>query len=114
MRDNSQETSYPLARRELMAVEQASGYLLVCRNGELWITQQGSSQDIVLEPGQSWQVESPATVVISAFRPSLLLVVHPPLAAPRPVSLVLAQAVLALVRRWRYPSLASHPATQVR
>ena len=114
MAANTQETRRALARRELLALDRARGYLLTCESGELWITRDGSVDDLVLGAGESWRVEGDGEFVVSALRPALLVIVHPPAAAPRIAPHGRAASVLALLRRWKHPPLASYPAPLLR
>lgn len=114
MAQNTQETRYLLARRELLALEHAAGYLLTCATGEVWLTVQGSQEDIILKAGESWRVLDGGAVVVSALQAAVLLVAHPQVVALRISLQQAAAAVLLLLRRWKHPSLASYPATLVR
>ncbi|MFZ2855054.1 MAG: DUF2917 domain-containing protein [Rhodocyclaceae bacterium] len=111
---NVQETRRELARRELLALDRARGCLLTCESGELWITRDGSADDLILGAGESWRVEGNGELVVSALRPALLVIAHPPAAAPRIAPHGRAASVLALLRRWQHPPLASYPATLLR
>lgn len=114
MAQQTQETRYELAKRELLALDQAAGNHLRCVSGEIWITREGSPQDIILQPGESWLVESNTTVVASAFCPSSLLVTHPQSAKPRVAPRQLADSILLLVRRWQHRPLSGYPSTMLR
>lgn len=114
MAQNTQETHYQLARRELLALERARGHLLTCASGEIWITVYGSQDDIILKAGESWQVRDGAAVVASALQDSALVVAHPQAMALRITLHQAAASILLLLRRWKHPSLASYPSTLVR
>lgn len=114
MATNTQETRRALARRELLALDRARGCLLTCQSGELWITRDGSAEDLILAAGQSWRVEGNSELVVSALRPALLVIAHPSAAAPRIAPRQRTESVLALLRRWKHPPLASYPATLLR
>lgn len=109
-----QETRFELAERELLALDRVGGQVLACRSGELWITLDGCREDIILGPGQSWQVPGDAPLVVSALKPSVLVAAHPRgrtlCFAPRGR----AEALLAMLLRWRHPPLAGYPATLLR
>lgn len=114
MTRKAQETRYELARRELLALDRAAGNRLRCVSGEIWITHEGSGQDIILQPGDSWLIDDNAAAVASAFRPSVLVVEHLHSAKPRIAPRQLADSILLLLRRWRHPPLSAHPSTLVR
>lgn len=109
-----QETRIELAARELLALERAEGHVLACRSGELWITLDGSREDIILGPGQHWRVTSHHPVVVSALKPSLLVTTGPRGCAPRIGSRARAESILTMLLRWRHPGLATIPATMLR
>ncbi len=109
-----QETRIELADRELLALERIEGHVLACRSGELWITLDGSPEDIILGPGQHWRVTSPHPVVVSALKPSLLVTTDPRGRAPCIVPRGRAESLLAALLRWRHPPLAAMPASMLR
>jgi hypothetical protein len=77
--------------RELVVIDDARGHVLTCESGELWLTQNGDQRDIILPAGQSWRVDRSGPLVLSAFQPAV--------------------ATLDRINRWRFPALASFPAT---
>lgn len=110
-----QETRFELADRELLALERVEGHVLACRSGELWITLDGSQEDIILGPGQSWRVTSNAPVVVSALQPSLLVTTHPRGLAPRIVPCGRAGWLRTALLRWKHQQpFAGLPATLLR
>jgi hypothetical protein len=103
-----------LAKRELVVIDDACGHLLLCETGELWITFDASRRDVILTAGQSWAVTGRGHVVISALQPSVLALTHRPSCKPACVpSREGAVAMLNLIRRWRFPALASFPAYRI-
>jgi hypothetical protein len=108
----AQRTS--LAKRELVVIEDAGEHLLRCETGELWLTFDGDRRDVILTAGKSWAVTRRGPVVISAFEPSVLAVTHRPSCQPTCApSHQGAESILHLIRRWRFPALASFPANQI-
>lgn len=107
-------TRYPLAHRELMALEHPRGFVIECAEGELWITADGEAGDTILLPGRRLRLENSRKIVISALRPSVLA------AAPccgevplRAIAARCAALIAARIERWRHPSLASQSAMRV-
>lgn len=105
-----QETRYELADGELLALDRIGGRVLACRSGELWITVDGRTEDIILGPGQRWLAEDRAPVVVSALKESLLVVTRNCERAPRGR----AESLLAVLLRWRHAPLAAMSATLLR
>lgn len=114
MAANTQETRYSLAKRELLGLQRAKGNFLVCESGEVWITRDGSQEDMILAAGERWQVEDSAALVVSALSPAVLIVAHPEAAAPRIAVRQMAESILLLIRRWKHRPLAGYPSTLVR
>lgn len=52
--------------RAPLMLEYAIGAHITALRGEVWITQYGDSRDIVLKPGQTFQVELPACLVMTS------------------------------------------------
>ena len=75
-----------LARRQVMSLADAAGARIVAREGTLWVTQDHDRRDVVLSPGESFDVIGSARVVVQALtaaRVRLLAPVAPPLARAR-------------------------------
>lgn len=66
-----------LPRTQLFDIPRAAGLRLQCHEGCLWITLDGDSRDIVLQPGESFVVAEPRRALIYALEPSRLGVVRP-------------------------------------
>lgn len=108
-----QETRVELAEGELLALERADGQMLSCQSGELWITLDGSQEDIILGAGQNWRVTGDHPVVVSALQDSLLVSTHPG-SARHVGTRGRAEAILAALLRWKHSPLAGYPATLLR
>jgi len=59
--------------------------LVTCRQGALWITQEGDPNDYLLRAGEVFLITQPGLVLIEAMRPSTLQI-SPSLNIPAPVS----------------------------
>lgn len=67
----------PLAHRDVLRLGDAAGLQLASAGGTLWVTVDGETRDIVLQPGQSVRIESHADTVVSPlFGPALLAFSH--------------------------------------
>jgi hypothetical protein len=105
-----QETRFELADGELLALDRIKGRELACLSGELWITVDGRAEDIILGPGQRWQAEDQAPVVVSALKDSLLVATRRCERAARGR----AEGLLAQLLRWRHAPLAAMSAALIR
>jgi hypothetical protein len=114
MSDNRQVQRIELGLRELVVIDNASDQQIHCESGELWITQDGDRRDIVLLAGKSWRIDNAAPLVVSALKPAVATLAHTQAgripSVPRRHG---AESLLALIRRWRFPALASFPATHI-
>jgi len=50
--------------------EALGGQSIRCIRGALWVTQDGDPRDIILGPGERYEIDRPGGVVISAFEDS--------------------------------------------
>jgi hypothetical protein len=114
MSDIRQVQRLELGLRELVIIDNASDQTIHCESGELWITQDGDRRDIILPEGKSWRIDADGPLVVSALQPAVATLAHtqPGRAASVPRRQG-AESVLALIRRWRFPALASFPATHI-
>lgn len=65
-----------LPRQQLFDIPDPAGLRLRCAEGCLWVTLDGETADIVLEPGQSVEITSRRRALIYALAPSRLDVVR--------------------------------------
>jgi hypothetical protein len=115
MSDTRQVQRMEIGLRELLVIDDARDQLLTCESGELWVTQEGDRRDLILPAGQSWRIDHAGPVVLSAFKPATATLAHP--LAGRAASMPHregAEPLLSRLRRWRFPALASFPATHLR
>ena len=85
-----------LAPGSVLAVQDGSGTRILCRSGNLWVTQEGDVKDTVVRAGEVLTIRKPGRTVISALEASTLSLLGPELRdvsvqrerirAPRPVS----------------------------
>lgn len=50
----------------MAVLKERHGYLLCCRNGEAWVTQEGDPKDHLITPGERVQIAKRRRVVIEA------------------------------------------------
>src|SRR5574343_1275698 len=53
-----------LAKGDLLKVVAASGWRIECTQGQLWITENGSSEDIFIGPGEHYCIRTSGKVLI--------------------------------------------------
>ncbi len=96
MNANFDQARVELDRSLFLRLADARGTTVVCLEGCLWVTRDGSPKDVQLAPGESYCVEDATPVIVTGFEPSLARVLQPATkrrpAAPRWLS--------ALVPRW--------------
>jgi hypothetical protein len=61
-----------LEYRGIVPVEDAIGTRIDCLRGRIWITEQRSTGDIVLEAGESYQISRGGVAVMQALREALV------------------------------------------
>lgn len=66
-----------LGRDQLIALRDATGVRVTCTAGVLWITEEQSAADIVLESGQSHIIGQPGLTLVMALRAASLCVREP-------------------------------------
>lgn len=67
---------HALADRQMLRLPHPLGQLIVCTEGTLWVTVDGTPEDHVLEPGDSFYATSDAPVIVAALS-GARLTVHP-------------------------------------
>jgi len=81
VRETFVQGSLAMPRGSLLRVEDGEGMLLSVKEGELWVTEEGSPKDHMLQAGQSFRITRGGTALGHAFRRSVVS-----LAARRPGS----------------------------
>jgi len=66
-----------LPRGKTLRIEDASGALLHVWQGEVWITQQGSTKDHVLTAGQTFRLDRDGVALVQSFSRSIVSVSKP-------------------------------------
>ena len=56
-----------LARGETLKMQDAVGSTICAREGTIWITEENSRKDVVLEPGACFRVDRPGLTIVQAF-----------------------------------------------
>jgi hypothetical protein len=71
MTANFDQARVELDRALFLRLVDAAGTHVVCLEGSLWITRDGSPKDVVLATGETYRVEDATRVIVTAFGPSL-------------------------------------------
>jgi hypothetical protein len=56
-----------LARGQTMKLTDGAGSTICAREGAVWITEENSRKDIVLEPGSCYRIGNPGLTLVQAF-----------------------------------------------
>jgi DUF2917 family protein len=77
--------SVGVPRGSLLRIQDGSGVLVYVREGELWVTQEGSARDHVLQAGQWFRLDRGGATLAHAFQNSVVSLSSqaPDVAAPR-------------------------------
>jgi DUF2917 family protein len=63
-----------LARGQTLKVRDGAGSTICAREGVLWITEENSRKDVVLEAGGCYRLDKPGLTVVQAFGDAALVV----------------------------------------
>lgn len=83
MRIESPASRICLLGRETLRLTRGKGETIVCRTGAVWITVDHDRRDTILEPGQSFTLDSDESVLVHAFEASTIGVIGSPRATSR-------------------------------
>ena len=56
-----------LARGQTLKLRDGVGSTICAREGTVWITEENSRQDVVLEPGACFRIDRPGLTLVQAF-----------------------------------------------
>ena len=56
-----------LARGQTLKIQDAAGGTICAREGTVWITEENSRKDVVLEPGSCYRLDRPGLTLVQAF-----------------------------------------------
>lgn len=96
-----------LEYRGIIPMENADGTRIDCLRGRIWITEWGSTDDIVLEAGQYYVIARGGVAVVQALREALVGLRAP---AVRQAGSALATRVERLWNQWAAHVTGRHPA----
>jgi len=61
-----------LARGQTLKLTDGAGSTLCAREGTVWITEENSRKDVVLEPGSCYRLSKPGLTLVQAFADATL------------------------------------------
>src|SRR5947209_2348921 len=91
-----------LAPGELLNIEHAAGARIGSRNGSVWITQDGDPRDIVLEPGDVFELDRDSPVIVQAIENAVVTIADPVPVRRRHAGEGWAKALIASVRHFAH------------
>ena len=56
-----------LARGQTLKLRDGAGSTICAREGTVWITEENSRKDVVLEPGSCYRLDRPGLTLVQAF-----------------------------------------------
>ena len=56
-----------LSRGQTLKIQDAAGSTICARQGTVWITEENSRKDVVLEPGACFRIANPGLTIVQAF-----------------------------------------------
>ena len=77
MRDSFVQGPLAMPRGSLLRIDDGAGAMIHVREGEIWVTEEGSRKDHVLGAGQSFRLQRDGTTLAHAFRRSVVSVTAP-------------------------------------
>ncbi|MBN9422251.1 MAG: hypothetical protein BGO63_09865 [Candidatus Accumulibacter sp. 66-26] len=89
-----------LARRDVLVLADADDRTLACHAGELWLTEDGRSEDFILKAGDTHAIRGAGSVVVTACRAARFALGDD---APRGAPLRRASGRLAALLAWEAP-----------
>ncbi len=70
-------SSFNLPRDGVVCLREAAGARVVCLAGAVWLTQEGSDEDVILNAGERFRIANAGLTLITALRGSELCVIEP-------------------------------------
>ncbi|MDB5809827.1 MAG: hypothetical protein JWN94_1949 [Betaproteobacteria bacterium] len=67
-------TKHELSRHGGLALDAASGRTVTCVSGNIWLTMEGDTRDVVIEPGASFVIDRGGLTLLAAQTPSVVLI----------------------------------------
>ena len=65
---------HQIGPRHGLALRDARGRTVTCLNGSVWLTMEGDTRDVILEPGATFAVDRDGLTILAAQQPSVVQV----------------------------------------
>jgi hypothetical protein len=62
-----------LVRGQTLKLRDSAGHTICASEGAVWITEENGRQDVILQPGGCYRVETPGLTVVQAFADSAVV-----------------------------------------
>jgi len=102
MSEQLENDAIGIPRGRTLRIEDGRGTLLNVLEGEVWVTQEGSTKDHVLIAGQSFRLDRDGMALVQSFRRSIVSLARP----ARPTASVLHRFWIDLVSPTHAKSLS--------
>ena len=70
-------STFTLAPSGLLAVRDGAGTRILCRSGNLWITQEGDSKDTIIGPADAFTIRKSGLTIVTALQTATLTLIGP-------------------------------------
>jgi hypothetical protein len=84
-----------LEQGDLLPLDRAKGVRISCVEGSLWLTEERGAADVVLQPGQSYEVQATGRTLVQAMSRSRVAVAVQALGTRAQLAFAFAQAQAA-------------------
>jgi hypothetical protein len=84
MQVNLRKPEVSLDAGEVLTLDDAEGTRILARTGLVWVTEEGSREDHIVGPGDTWTVARSGRTVVQALKPTWIALGEAPRAANDP------------------------------
>jgi hypothetical protein len=77
MNINLDQALVEVSPNKFLHIERAAGMTLLCVSGTLWVTRKNCMKDFELSPGESYTADSPQSITVCGFTPSIVRLFQP-------------------------------------
>jgi hypothetical protein len=111
MHMNTDQALVEVGPSKFLHIEKAAGMTLFCVSGSLWITRKDCIRDFELAPGDTYVADSPQSLTVCGFQPSMVRVFQAgKTTAPTTLQVMLKNMRLAWTNAIKNPGRSRHQA----